>query len=316
MDGFVRLAPFFRSRHWRAAWGSLLGKRLAEQGILVALLDYRNFPQGTVHQMTDDVTRGICWVMENAQEFGGDPDNVHLAGQSAGAHIASLALAREVIKTAKDDTRHMESLEREVSSGVRHAPAPGPSAPPPSPLCRLRSFVGISGTYNVADQVDHFHGRGLYRSLLFSIMGASAAEGRNSLDSCSAQALILQYHEDNAASPSQSSLEMSSPSLAALLPRIVLMHGTEDRSIPPVAAAAFADALEHVGATVTLKLLEGKTHVDPIVLDPLRGGRDVCVEELVGLAKGVRAKMAYSSLHQRPIWLPFLVDCASSACPF
>ena len=249
--------------------------------------------------MTDDVSRGVCWVMENARELGGDPDNVHLAGQSAGAHIAALALAREVIRTAAEDARHMESLERE---------RPAAGAPAPSPFCRLRSFVGISGTYNVADQVDHFHARGLYRSLLFSIM--SAPDGA-SLDSSSPQALILRYCDESAgSSPSPS------PSLAALLPRIVLMHGTEDRSIPPVAASAFSGALERVGATVTLKLLEGKTHVDPIVLDPLRGGRDVCVEELVGLAKGVRAKMAYASLPQRPIWLPFLVDCASAACPF
>jgi acetyl esterase/lipase len=27
------------------AWGALVGKRLCEQGVLVACLDYRNFPQ-------------------------------------------------------------------------------------------------------------------------------------------------------------------------------------------------------------------------------------------------------------------------------
>ena len=27
------------------AWGALLGRRLSEQGVIVACLDYRNFPQ-------------------------------------------------------------------------------------------------------------------------------------------------------------------------------------------------------------------------------------------------------------------------------
>ena len=41
-----------------------------------------------------------------------------------------------------------------------------------TPLNSLRSFVGVSGTYNVADQIDHFDSRGLYKSLLLEIMDA------------------------------------------------------------------------------------------------------------------------------------------------
>ncbi len=42
------------------AWGALLGKRLAEHGVLVACLDYRNFPLGSALQMLEDVNTGEC----------------------------------------------------------------------------------------------------------------------------------------------------------------------------------------------------------------------------------------------------------------
>ncbi|KAK3289120.1 hypothetical protein CYMTET_3427 [Cymbomonas tetramitiformis] len=77
-------------------WGALLGKRLMERGVLVATLDYRNFPQGTVSDMVLDVSQGVAWVMENIHRWGGDPDNITLMGQSAGAHLSALAVVRQV----------------------------------------------------------------------------------------------------------------------------------------------------------------------------------------------------------------------------
>lgn len=55
------------------AWGALLASRLRQAGCLVAALDYRNFPQGTVGGMTEDVAAGVRWVLRHASEWGGDP---------------------------------------------------------------------------------------------------------------------------------------------------------------------------------------------------------------------------------------------------
>lgn len=55
------------------AWGALLASRLRAAGCLVVALDYRNFPQGSVGAMTDDVTAGVAWALRNAAEWGGDP---------------------------------------------------------------------------------------------------------------------------------------------------------------------------------------------------------------------------------------------------
>ncbi|KAK3013056.1 hypothetical protein RJ639_009656, partial [Escallonia herrerae] len=56
------------------AWGSLLGQQLAERDIIVACIDYRNFPQGTISDMVKDASEGISFVCNNIIEYGGDPN--------------------------------------------------------------------------------------------------------------------------------------------------------------------------------------------------------------------------------------------------
>ena len=77
------------------AWGALLAQSLMKQGFIVASLDYRNFPQGTVGDMVQDVGVGIGWVIKRAAALGGDPRRVVVIGQSAGEanHIYNLYAA-------------------------------------------------------------------------------------------------------------------------------------------------------------------------------------------------------------------------------
>nr|GEV57007.1 probable isoprenylcysteine alpha-carbonyl methylesterase ICMEL2 [Tanacetum cinerariifolium] len=85
-------------------WGSLLGFQLAERDIIVTCIDYRNFPQGTISDMVDDVSRGLSFVCNNIANFGGDPNRIYLMGQSAGAHISSCVLLNQAIKESKGET--------------------------------------------------------------------------------------------------------------------------------------------------------------------------------------------------------------------
>ncbi|KVI02629.1 Carboxylesterase, type B [Cynara cardunculus var. scolymus] len=85
-------------------WGSLLGFQLAEREIIVTCIDYRNFPQGTISDMVEDVSRGISFVCNNIADYGGDPNRIYLMGQSAGAHISSCALLKQAIKESKGES--------------------------------------------------------------------------------------------------------------------------------------------------------------------------------------------------------------------
>ncbi|QGU07937.1 Carboxylesterase [Corynebacterium occultum] len=73
------------------------GDAFARAGVVTVTLGYRLGLPGFIrfhddvvdhYRGVDDVLHGLKWVQRNIEEFGGDPTNVTLAGQSAGAGIA------------------------------------------------------------------------------------------------------------------------------------------------------------------------------------------------------------------------------------
>ncbi|PWZ30999.1 putative isoprenylcysteine alpha-carbonyl methylesterase ICME [Zea mays] len=196
-----------------------------------------NFPQGTIGDMVHDASQGISFVCNNIASHGGDPNQIYLIGQSAGAHIAACALMEQAVK---------ESGGNPVSWS----------------LTQIKAYFGLSGGYNMHNLVDHFHERGLNRSIFLSIM-----EGEESLSRYSPEIVA----------------KTSSAETIALLPLVVLMHGTEDYSIPSSSSQTFVDVLQQAGAQARLLLYEGKTHTDIFVQDPLRGGRDPLVEDVLSI---------------------------------
>ncbi|KAJ8445391.1 hypothetical protein Cgig2_010749 [Carnegiea gigantea] len=238
-DGPKPVVAFVTGGAWiigYKAWGSLLGQQLSERDIMVACIDYRNFPQGTMTDMIEDASRGIAFVCNNIAEYGGDPNRVFLMGQSAGAHISACTLIEQAIKEA----READNLSWSVS--------------------QIKAYFGLSGGYNLLSLVDHFHNRGLYRSIFLSIM-----EGEESLRAYSPEIVVQDPNVRSALS---------------LLPRIILFHGTADYSIPPDASASFAETLRRLGVNAEAVLYEGKTHTDVFLQDPMRGGTDQMFEDL------------------------------------
>ncbi|CAL5186124.1 unnamed protein product [Lathyrus oleraceus] len=221
------------------AWGSLLGLQLAERDIMVACIDYRNFPQGTISDMVNDTCQGISFVINNIASYGGDPNRIYLMGQSAGAHISSCAL----LEQAAIESGNRDSVSWSVS--------------------QIKAYFGLSGGYNLLDLVDHFHNRGLYRSIFLSIM-----EAEQSLKKFSPELKIQ-----------DPCIKDSIP----LLPPMFLFHGTGDYSIPSIASERFADALTKAGARAEVILYDGKTHTDLFLQDPLRGGKEDLFEHVVSI---------------------------------
>jgi arylformamidase len=50
---------------------------------------------GSLLPMADQVCRAIAWVYRNAASFGGDPERIHVGGQSSGAHLTAVALTTD-----------------------------------------------------------------------------------------------------------------------------------------------------------------------------------------------------------------------------
>ncbi|KAI9982928.1 hypothetical protein PInf_006732 [Phytophthora infestans] len=89
---------------------ALVGEYLATQGFLVAVLDYRTFPYGSVVDMIEDVENAVFWVAENCGSLGGDRTKLFLGGHSSGGHVGG---------EGKGDRESRERIHRTFSA-VRH----------------------------------------------------------------------------------------------------------------------------------------------------------------------------------------------------
>jgi len=234
------------------AWGALLAQRLARRGCIVASLDYRNFPQGTIGDMIADIGCGIGWVLDRLDALGGDRRKVVIVGQSAGAHIAATALLRQA------------GWAMRVGS---------PNGWSPGAISR---FIGISGVYAPDDDalVEHVHRQGLYKNVFWSIMeaGFSGARAREALPRASPVSIIR---------------ERDVRENVRIIPPVMLCHGEADTSAPPAQSKMFAAALRSVGIAVEERYYAGKTHTDPFVTDPILG-RDVLLDDITNYIFGRR----------------------------
>ena len=75
----------------RVLQGHALMAHLARRGWVCMSVQYRTSPRHRWPRQMTDVKAAIAWARANAQQFGGDPNFVAVAGCSAGGHLATLA---------------------------------------------------------------------------------------------------------------------------------------------------------------------------------------------------------------------------------
>jgi arylformamidase len=83
---------FIHGGAWR-----LLGKRdsafaaeiFVRSGVHFIALDFAQLPSVTLTEMVAQVRRATAWIFRNAQEFDGDPHEIHISGHSSGGHLAA-----------------------------------------------------------------------------------------------------------------------------------------------------------------------------------------------------------------------------------
>ncbi len=70
-----------------------LARRYCEQGFCVFVLDYALAPERPFPWAVEDCVYGLRWAAANAATFGGDPERLFVAGDSAGANLSAASMA-------------------------------------------------------------------------------------------------------------------------------------------------------------------------------------------------------------------------------
>jgi arylformamidase len=58
-------------------------------GVHFIALDFAQLPSVSLTEMVTQVRRAVAWIFQNAREFDGDPNQLHISGHSSGGHLAA-----------------------------------------------------------------------------------------------------------------------------------------------------------------------------------------------------------------------------------
>ena len=87
---------FIHGGYWRAldkSDASFVAPAFVQAGALVVVPNYALCPAVSVEHITLQLVRALAWVYRNAQQHGGDPRRIVVAGHSAGGQLAAMILS-------------------------------------------------------------------------------------------------------------------------------------------------------------------------------------------------------------------------------
>jgi acetyl esterase/lipase len=117
-------------------------QRLLPEGAVIVIPDYTLYPAAGYPTQSQEIAAALAWTLEHIHEYGGDPRQVVVVAQSAGAHVAAMAL-----------------LDPQFLGAHGHSAA------------EIRGFFGISGVYDIETQLAHERTKGRSGQYVVDVMG-------------------------------------------------------------------------------------------------------------------------------------------------
>jgi arylformamidase len=164
---------------------AFLGEGLLSAGFNLVLVEYTLAPAARLDQIVSEVRRGVAWVIEHANEIGGDPAHVYVSGHSAGGHLTAMAMIdprvaggvaisgiydlEPIRLNYLNEKLGLDAAEEDRNSPIRHLPAQAAPLVVTVGLGELPELVrqseefatawtrhGLRGTYLPVAKHDHF----------------------------------------------------------------------------------------------------------------------------------------------------------------
>jgi len=236
-------------------WGALLARALTAAGIVVVIPDMRNYPFVYIPDMVEDVDLAIDWTIKNIAQYGGDPTNVIVVGQSAGGHIACMAIFRKIQRkivkeNAIEGANRLPGLERDRE--LRRISAIYELDEGTWSASDLRGFSAISSPLSLGTVITQsFQRLGFDDESIHRMFGFE----KDRYDPF----LALQNLRT----------EEEKEQFRNELPPISIYQGTEDKTVPYEVSEAFYRELRQVTLDVSFVPYVGWSHTDPILEGPM-----------------------------------------------
>jgi len=184
---------------------------------------------------------------------------------------------------------------------------------------QLKGFISTSSPSNLVTMRPVFHNHGLSESVQRSIFGGMSGSQKD----CAAvdNEVFEKWSPFHIIEECGTNCEGN---LGDIFPKVCIVHGTSDKTVPVGEAYVFEKLLEKLGVQHTSRIYEGWSHTDPILEAPMMGNhqyhRDVhdlvrqwtCEDQ----TKDFSANFDENHPHLRPICPSLLVQAARKCNPF
>jgi acetyl esterase/lipase len=177
--------------------------KLLPEKMIVVIPDHTLHPHARYEQMTREISASLSWTIENIAQYGGNPEQIVVAGHSSGGHLVTLAVM---------DPRFLRAFEHTSQE-----------------VCGM---IGISGGYDLHAQYAFERSKGSDAPVITAVMG-----GRENFSVASP----IKY-------------------VQADLPPILLIHGSDDQTVPADISMDFHKALQEAGVQSELIIYPERGH--------------------------------------------------------
>lgn len=213
----------------------------------------------------------------NLDEYGGDPNKIVIAGQSAGAHIGACLLLRKSQMEAPTEDETKPSQPQQGHSTSISSSSTTTTTTTWHPM-DINGFIAASGPYDLVAMKDILHKNGLDKSIV-SIMFCNDVKKYSPTHTV--RELLCDVNDNNiSATTKTNSNGTTDTDITTLRKRIqmnfpstCIIHGEIDKTVPFTISLEFFEALKNLNIEQSLefKLYPSWSHTDPILEAPFAG---------------------------------------------